>query len=835
MILHNQKRLLFAGIITILLLVIIGTRGFMRQVTSAAQLTAVDENLVQEENLVEETAVDEPLPANCRYGAATVSDQKEMHWFPEFGIGWYVNFNIQPHSIPPANHAEYVHTIRFNRTVNDILYPIWPPLTEDGLGAHLDDYPGTTWLVGNEMEVDHWTGEQLYPQQYAAFYHDVYTYIKNRDPSAQVGIGGNSMSTPGRQQYMDLVWNHYQSTYGVTLPVDIWNTHLYILAERDLAHGQGDGRIALGTDPDIAKIAYYAPNGPAATECAKDEVYCRAEHDSLTIFAEQVVSLRTWMKDHGLQNKPLIISEYSQLYLENYVDEFGNGYPPERVNAYMEATFDYLENTVDPAIGYPADEYRLVQRWLWYPINTTIETPSGYVSNLLKDDFTEYPDGDIGAMTEVGLKYREEVLSRETHVNLKAGTAASVTATNNSANLRVGFRNNGTTYINTPFDVTFYADAELTQEIGTAALNSVITGCHWQTNTHFAEFIWTGLEAGVHTYYAKIDSTNQIDEANENDNVASGLVFVNTQVTPTPTSEPDDSDPPTLNWTDPGANDTAHLVTESETVSLAVEAIDNVGVERVRFYRWDVPSQQWLDIDEVTTAPFTTTLNANSLSNGWNQVNARAFDAAGNGSVPRTIWLVKNDIIDVTATPTPPPTATSTPTPTATPLPQDLPWLIMPTQIPVQTDQSVDTSIDFSRNGHLVTSAIFSLSYDPLCLSLDMADIDDDGIPDSIDFNLPNGFDASVGVTNGRLDFVLADTSPSPTSLPDGELLQITFAAICEPDFGQQTESDLQFANEPSVVFGILSGGSINGYTSDGSILILPREKSFLPIVNKKE
>ena len=835
MVLRKHKRFLFGGLFTLLLLVVIGTPGFVQPKTSVAQMTTMAANAVQKEGFEVDTAVTEPLPANCRYGAATVSDNQEMHWFPEFGIGWYVNFNVQPHSIPPANYAEFVHTIRFNRTFDDIFYPIWPPLTDDGLGAKLDEYPGATWLVGNEMEVDHWTGEHLYPQEYATFYHDVYNYIKDRDPSAQVGIGSNSMSTPGRQQYLDLTWDYYQATYGVTLPVDIWNTHLYILAESDIAHGQGDGRIALGTDPSIAKRAYYAPYGSPQEECSKDEVYCRAEHDSLTIFTEQVVSLRTWMKAHGLQNKPLIISEYSQLYLPDYADEFGNGYPPSRVNAYMEATFDYLENAADPDIGYPADNNRLVQRWLWYPIYTPIEYQSGYVSNLLKDNFTDYPSGDIAAMTEIGLKYRAEVLPRETHVNLMAGNAASVTANNNNAVLKVGFRNNGTTYINAPFDVTFYADADLTEAIGTATVDPVITGCHWHTDTHFASVTWTDLAAGVYPYYAKIDSANQIAEANENDNITSGLVFVSGNVTPTPTAMPTDTEAPTLNWTTPVGNNAAYLTTESETISLAVNATDNIAVERVRFYRWDAALQQWLEIDEVTSSPFSTILDADTLPDGWNQVNARAYDAAGNGSMPRTIWIVKNDVINVTATPTTVPTATNTPTPTATPIPQNIPWLTIPTQIQAQTDRPVEIPVEFIRNGNLVNSAIFSLTYDPMCLSLDLADIDDDGIPDSMQFNLPSDYTGSVDVVNGRLDFVLADTSNSPSPLPNGDIIQMSFMVVCEPNFGQQTETAIQFINQPSVVFGTSDNGSIGGYTFDGSILISPLEKSLLPIVNKKE
>ncbi|MEM3553586.1 MAG: hypothetical protein QW658_01350, partial [Candidatus Bathyarchaeia archaeon] len=54
------------------------------------------------------------------------------------------------------------------------------------------------------------------------------------------------------------------------------------------------------------------------------------------------------------------------------------------------STFEFFLTAADPTIGYPADGYRLVQRWCWYSL----------------DDVT-YPTGRLfdphtGALTVVG-------------------------------------------------------------------------------------------------------------------------------------------------------------------------------------------------------------------------------------------------------------------------------------------------------------------------------------------------------------------------------------------------------------------------------------------------
>ena len=88
--------------------------------------------------------------------------------------------------------------------------------------------------------------------------------------------------------------------------------------------------------------------------CANANVYCFAEHDDIGIFAEQVVAMRQWMKTHGQQQKPLIITEYSQLY--PYIpegggcflmDEYGNCFTELRVTQFLQETVDFLENSKD--------------------------------------------------------------------------------------------------------------------------------------------------------------------------------------------------------------------------------------------------------------------------------------------------------------------------------------------------------------------------------------------------------------------------------------------------------------------------------------------------------
>ena len=479
---------------------------------------------------------------NCRYGTAGFNSHM-LSWLPTLGTGWYVNFST---TTPVTSDSQFVPIIRvrqdkINGVYQNSYYTI-PALTDAALGAQIAANPGALWFVGNEPDVAD-VQDDTYPDMYARAYHDVYNFIKQRDPSAQVGISALSMATPGRLQYLDIVWNSYLDLYETPMPVDVWNIHLYILSEYSAEYGaRGDGRLALGTDPVIAKDPPVFPV-PYSEQCSWDNVYCRAEHDDVSIFIEQLTAFRQWMKDHGQREKPLILSEYGQLYV--YIpegngcflsDEFGNCFTPTRVNNYMNATLNWLETATDPSLGYSADNNRLVQQWLWFSLRVGNETgneESGGSSNLLKLNYDSMPAGDVTALTEVGQNYRAHIQSKTLYKNLTASRALPSVAFTNppgntaTATLTVEFHNNGNTQINQPFNVTFYSDGGLTQEIGTVAINPVLQGCAQQTYT--ASVDWAGLSPGLHPYWVKVDSGNAIPEnsgGSETDNNAAGIVLV---------------------------------------------------------------------------------------------------------------------------------------------------------------------------------------------------------------------------------------------------------------------------------------------------------------------
>lgn len=444
-------------------------------------------------------------------------------------------------------------------------YTVAPPLAftfrneqggvQAGLGRLVSSNPGHYWLIGNEVDVNNYVQDNTMPQVYARAYHDIYTYIKKVDPTAKVAIAGLSMMTPGRLQYLSIVWDTYRSLYGGNMPVDIWNMHLYILEERNDADplGYGDGKVALGTDPALAKLtsarnAALCPALGAADIPANDprpDVHCRSEHDSVRIFREQVVAMRQWMKERGQQNKPLIISEFGLLYPyvldENgqwYLkDEHGQPYAPARVTKYLRDTIAYLETAKDANLGYPADGNRLVQQWLWFSIATEPDS-SGGSSNLISwDSFQGMTPGDPAALTMMGQAFQQAANASENWTNLAGGVGQNVvtlarTDNKGSALLTASFRNTGTLSAIAPIKVTFYSDQALTKEIGAVVydpnVRGAVNGCAWDgRNGEQASVMWNNLAVGTHDYWAKIDTLNAVAETREDDNVtAKGTVTV---------------------------------------------------------------------------------------------------------------------------------------------------------------------------------------------------------------------------------------------------------------------------------------------------------------------
>jgi hypothetical protein len=104
-----------------------------------------------------------------------------------------------------------------------------------------------------------------------------------------------------------------------------------------------------------------------------------------------VLDFRAWMAAQGERNKPLIISEMGVLYPSIYLVEGGSEVERQQrgdraIELFMAETFDWLYNTTDAQLGYPADENRLVQRWLWFSLNDSFYdedlNPRGFNGSL---------------------------------------------------------------------------------------------------------------------------------------------------------------------------------------------------------------------------------------------------------------------------------------------------------------------------------------------------------------------------------------------------------------------------------------------------------------------
>jgi len=244
-------------------------------------------------------------------------------------------------------------------------YVFSPSAEEIALVASMN--PGATWQIGNEMDRrdycygnpgSAWCGQdEILPEVYAVAFHDLRQIIKNADPSAKIAIGAIIQATPLRLQYLTRVWDEYLRLYGEPMPVDVWNTHNFILREV--------GGYGASIPPGFALDHPDAWN--PANDCA---------HVDMDVFDQFIRAFRTWMKERGQQDKPLIVTEFGVLYKRPYDVNLADPQAPCGsfdsalfVQQFMVGAFDYFRSTKDCAIGSPSDECRLVQRWLWYSLD----------------------------------------------------------------------------------------------------------------------------------------------------------------------------------------------------------------------------------------------------------------------------------------------------------------------------------------------------------------------------------------------------------------------------------------------------------------------------------
>jgi CARDB len=489
-----------------------------------SQVSAEKPQLYVEKPLAETGAV----APSCRYGVASFREL-DNPFIEELNAGWAVDFIVNFNRTWP-NGVAYAPIIRMKQDKDPDTgarlptYTISTPQLNDdpgGLGPLITANPGLLWLVGNEVDRVYWQDDMM-PDVYADAYYDIYNFIKARDPSALVAISGLVEVTPGRLQYLDMVWDSYLEKYGTPIPVDVWNMHVYILPEIKADGSGSSAAVALGTDPALAILE--SGNNPAL--CPQDDVYCYAEHDDTSIFRDQIVAMRQWMKDRGLQDKPLILSEFSILYPYDgqnpcfLMDEYGGCFTPTRVTDYMIDTFAILEGETDVNLGYPQDNYRLVQQWLWFAMNDRSEdTPNALVD---LDPITEDPIN----LSVIGQTYKDEVADSNYDVNLIPSMVShTAVISTTSTTISAEVRNNGGIPAGTSFTISFYADAALTTLIDEVVVPANLAGCAIGGQT--VSVTWNGLTPNqVNYFWVKVDSNNVIVESSDADNVASGFVIV---------------------------------------------------------------------------------------------------------------------------------------------------------------------------------------------------------------------------------------------------------------------------------------------------------------------
>lgn len=492
-------------------------------------------------DLREDLDADEPEPAveasatapNCRYGVT--ASQKGASQISPMKIGWVVTFGPTKPSWIPANvsHTPMIR-LKQNRDANGSRLPTYtanPPLTDSGLGQRIQANPGAVWIVGNEVDRVFWQ-DDLMPEIYADAYHDAYHFIKQKDPTAKVAVSGLVLVSPGRLQYLDKVLEAYRAKYGAPMPVDVWTFHAYIFPERieeyqrpsDGVIPEDSGKpvfasIANGTDPALAiKFPHWwRPLEERRELCKRDDYYCIYEHDSIELFTKQVVAMRSWMKARGYQNTPLLLTEWSLLHQYKVdadgkcsvtKDEYDNCFTPQRVTKFMEDSIRYLESTTDPNLGYPLDNYRLVQQWAWFLLD------DGDLGAFIDGNPSLLIDPVHGTLTQMGQRYRDLIAETTTQPNLVIDQvlAELVDADPQSgvgtATLRVRIRNNGNTPTTAPFQVKFYRDANRTQLIGQATVPAGLEGC--AVNDVVVEVEWENLSPGVYPYWVTVDSEEAI-------------------------------------------------------------------------------------------------------------------------------------------------------------------------------------------------------------------------------------------------------------------------------------------------------------------------------------
>lgn len=468
-------------LIWLVLMVSVGLSGSFLPSTVAEAAGEVHQPLLNQPG---STVVFLPMTANgyvppalrlCRFGVGG-SQAIDQYAVNTLGIGWYSDWRVTTEPVRPGGIG-YMPTVRLSQTgLNS--YEHTPDAA--GILVAAQAQPGATWLIGNEPDRRYFQ-DDLEPHVYAQAYHDLYELIKSADPTARIAAGSIVQATPLRLQYLDMVLDSFQAQYGFAMPVDVWNIHAFILREERGSWGA-----------DI----------PPGIDVRQGMLYEIDDNADVEIFKANIRRFRQWMADRGYQDCPLIITEFGVQMPADY------GFPPDRVNSFMNETFDYLSSATDPALGLPYDNGKLVQQWAWYSVADN--NFNGWLFDASTRERTVF--GDNFAAYTAAATPMVNLLPIEVEAHPVRDTSGDVI----SATLSASIANNGDMPLGNQVKVRFYL-GDSTQDRVLIGENTAyrLDGCASFVRLDVA---WDQASAGSHTFSIVVDPAGAIVEANEQDN-----------------------------------------------------------------------------------------------------------------------------------------------------------------------------------------------------------------------------------------------------------------------------------------------------------------------------
>jgi hypothetical protein len=449
-------------------------------------------------------------PPLCRFGVNGALGNYDIR---PLRLGWFVDYQATL-SIDTLVGIDYFPMIRLEEIRGEYRYSIFHgrlETTEEQLKAAIAAHPGAYWFIGNEPDRKV-AQDDLRPHVYARAYHDLYALIKSEDPTAKIVAGAIVQPTPIRLQYLDLVLESYYQQYRQAMPVDVWAFHNFVLNEASCSYYS---KIYPG---DVLEICWGADIPPGLPEEIVDGLRISVDqNDDIELFKEQVIRFREWLADRGYQDTPVFLSEYGVLMPYDWYPQFD----PARVNAFMDATFDFLLNTKDPEIGFPGDDYRLVQRFSWYSVDDNVDhngalfdrnKPVNAARTPMGDNLAQYTATQRG---EVDLYPRAVRLLGSPSVKGQGKVTVTVEAL---------IANSGNLAVQRTAAVRFYNGdpARGGSPIG-EAVTVDLAGCGEQATVQIE---WANVAAGEYQLYVQVDGSNFLAETNETNNTTSAPVSV---------------------------------------------------------------------------------------------------------------------------------------------------------------------------------------------------------------------------------------------------------------------------------------------------------------------